>query len=349
MELAEWHGVIPLVARWVAAAPGTSVPAPVREDIARRARTQAMKSLLLAGETVSLSRRLERAGMPAIVLKGAALAAHAYGDLALRPQIDVDLLVHERDVDRALTELSAAGYSRVHELAPGQDAAFRDIEYHHSLVNAAGTSVELHWGIIKRQFGLRVRESLWWENTRRVPVGGAEVTALSNELTLIYLAIHGGKHEWPQLRWIGDIAAVARLEPMDWELVRRTSTRLGTARMTGLALALAAEIVESPLPPAAQALARACPPALVEEIRQRMMSGIEGPGFVASTRFQFALRERARDRVAFAMRSAITPTIDDLGVAELPIVMRGLYHLLRPYRLARKWTGSMMPSPRRED
>ncbi len=157
MELAEWHGVMPLVARWVAAAPSSSVPAPVREDIARRARTQAMQSLMLAGETVSLSRRLERAGMPAIVLKGAVLAAHAYGDLALRPQMDVDLLVHERDVDRAIAELSAAGYSRVHELAPGQDAAFREIEYHHSLVNAAGTSVELHWGIIKRQFGLSVR------------------------------------------------------------------------------------------------------------------------------------------------------------------------------------------------
>ncbi len=136
---------------------------------------------------------------------------------------------------------------------------------------------------------------------------------------------------------------------MDWEFVQRTSASLGTARMTGLALALAAEIAESPLPKAAQTLAHACPPALVAEIRRRMMSGSDAPGFVESTRFQFAMRERARDRLAFAMRSAITPTIDDLEVTALPAGLRGLYHVLRPYRLARKWTALMVRAPHREN
>jgi hypothetical protein len=329
---------MPLLARWVSLAQPQHVPAPVREEIKRSAQTQAMQTLMLAGETVSLSRRLERAGIPVIVLKGAALAMRAYGELALRPQNDVDLLVHARDVDRAMTELAAAGYSRVYDLAPGQDAAFREIEYHYSMVNAAGTSVELHWGIIKRQFGLSVREELWWSGTQRVAVGGAEVMTLSNELTLIYLAIHGGKHEWPQLRWIGDIAAVERLRPMDWEFVRRTSASLGTLRMTALALALANAIAGAPLPEPAKALAgEHSRDALEAEIVRRLGARADAPGFVASTKFQLALRERARDRLAFAMRHAVTPNIDDLETAELSAGWRGLYVLMRPLRLMRKW------------
>jgi hypothetical protein len=236
-----------------------------------------------------------------------------------------------------MAELSAAGYARVHDLAPGQDAAFREVEYHHVHTNASGTSVELHWGIIKRQFGLRVRESLWWSQTQRVALGGAEVLTLSNEIMLVYLAIHGGKHEWPHLRWIGDIAAVVRM-PMDWGVVREVSASLGTLRMTRLALALAASVLPS-MPGEARELASgdAAVPALAEEIWRRLASGVEAPGFVASTRFQLVVRERLGDRLAFAVHHAVTPNIDDLKVAELPGEWRGLYLVLRPMRLVRKW------------
>jgi hypothetical protein len=346
VEGAERHGVLPLINRWAAARP-TMVPAAIVERIGLSARIQAMQSLMLAGEMVTLSQRLERAGISVMTLKGAPLAVLAYGDLALRPQNDVDLLVHRHDVDRAIVELAAAGYEREHELAPGQDAAFRDVEYHHKLRSAAGTSVELHWGIIKRQFGLRVDESSWWAKTQRVRVGGAEVVTLSNELMLVYLAIHGGKHEWPHLRWIGDIAAVARLEAMDWEAVREVSTSLGTLRMTRLALALASSIAGAKLPAGAEKLANGDPavPPLASEIRRRLERGTEEPGFVESTTFQLALRERRRDRAAFVMLRAITPNTSDLEVADLPAEWRGVYHVLRPLRLLGKWMG--LADPRR--
>jgi hypothetical protein len=306
-----------------------------------------MQSLMLAGEMVTLSQRLERAGISVMTLKGAPLAVLAYGDLALRPQNDVDLLVHRHDVDRAIVELAAAGYEREHELAPGQDAAFRDVEYHHKLRNAARSSVELHWGVIKRQFGLRVDESSWWAKTQRVRVGGAEVVTQSNEMMLVYLAIHGGKHEWPHLRWIGDIAVVARLAPMDWGVVRDVSASLGTLRMTRLALALAASITGAILPVEAQALANGDPAVqpLVTEIQRRLERGTEEPGFVESTAFQLALRERRRDRAAFVLLRAVTPNTSDLEVADLPAEWRGVYHVLRPLRLLRKWMGLEDPHP----
>ena len=164
---------------------------------------------------------------------------------------------------------------------------------------------------------------------------------------LVYLAIHGGKHEWPHLRWIGDIAAVARLESMDWELVREVSASLGTLRMTRLALALASSIISAKLPAGAQTLANGDPavPPLVSEIRRRLELGTEIPGFVESTAFQLALRERRRDRAAFVMLRAVTPNTRDLEVAELPAEWRGVYHVLRPLRLLGKWMGLKDPNP----
>jgi hypothetical protein len=129
---------------------------------------------------------------------------------------------------------------------------------------------------------------------------------------------------------------------MDWEFVRRTSASLGTLRMTGLALALAREITGARIPQPAQTIADADPsvPPLVAEIRARSERGLEAPGFLGSARFQFVLRERTRDRLAFALRHAVTPNMDDLGVAALPVESRWLYHLLRPLRLIRKWTST---------
>ena len=336
---AERHGVIPLLDRFLASHPEAAPPA-AAADVRTRARVEAMQSLTLAGELATLTERLERAGVPSIALKGPALGAVAYGDFALRPQMDVDVLVHPEHVDRALTVLAEAGYTKHYALTPGQEAAFRGVEYHHALVGEGGRSVELHWGIIKRQFALRGADALWWTGARTVSLGGRSVRTLSNEATMVYLAIHGGKHEWPHLRWIGDIAAVARLTPMDWEAVERASRALGTLRMTRLALALALDVTGASLPDDARRLASGDPAIapLVAEIRERLGGAGDPAGFVASTRFQLAVRERASDKLAFVARHAVTPNLDDLQTADVPPAWRGVYFVLRPVRLARRWS-----------
>jgi len=344
---AERQGVIPLLDKFLSAHPGAA-PAAAVADVRTRARVEAMQSLTLAGELATLTERLERAGVPALALKGPALGALAYGDFALRPQMDVDLLVHPEHVDRALAVLAEAGFTKHYDLAPGQEAAFRGVEYHHALAGEGGRSVELHWGIIKRQFALRAGESLWWTGTQGVSLGGRTVRTLSNEATIVYLAIHGGKHEWPHVRWIGDIAAVARLAPMDWGAVERASRALGTLRMTRLALALASDVCGAVLPESALRLAMGddAIPSLVAEVRERLEGSGDPAGFVASTRFQLALRERAGDKLAFAVSHAVTPNLDDLQTADVPPAWRGIYFVLRPVRLARRWAGMVFTRAR---
>ena len=110
--------------------------------------------------------------------------------------------------------------------------------------------------------------------------------------------------------------------------------------MTRLALSLALGVTDASLPDEARRLASGDPAVapLVAEIRERLGGTGDPAGFVASTRFQLAVRERAADKLAFVARHAVTPNLDDLQTADVPPAWRGVYFVLRPVRLARRWS-----------
>ena len=347
---AEWHGVLPVLARWLAAGRASFVPRDIAAEVRHRAHAETMHGLALAAELVALVHQLEFAGIPVITLKGPALAVRAYDDVAMRPPGELDLLVHAANASHALVVLEIAGYTRTDGASQGKErnVTLRELEHHAALTNAVGTRVQLHWGIVERQLGLHVVESFWWADARRVPIAGAEVSALGTEALLVYLAVHGAKHEWRYLRWIGDIAAVARLSPVNWARVRSISAQLGALRMTRLALALAADVLGAQLPQAARVFAHedATVAPLVAVVREQLVSGEPVPVDVG-IHYQLALRDRMRDQAAYAVRFAITPAENDGAdqVAALPAAWRSLYFLLRPVRAARRWSQQALGRP----
>ncbi len=103
----DWQAILRKVERWGLAplvytnlrqvVQSGQVPKPVaerlrhlyhRDTIHGIARRELLRTTLL---------RFSEAGVPVIVLKGAALAALVYPSPALRPMRDIDLLVHRRD------------------------------------------------------------------------------------------------------------------------------------------------------------------------------------------------------------------------------------------------------------
>jgi Uncharacterised nucleotidyltransferase len=58
---------------------------------------------------LSILRALHRAGIPTMVLKGAALIASYYPRPGLRPMSDIDVAVHGRDVAAAVSCLESLG------------------------------------------------------------------------------------------------------------------------------------------------------------------------------------------------------------------------------------------------
>lgn len=107
IELAERHGLLPLVSHHLTASFGPTVPGSVREELHARARALVGRNLMMTSELIRVVRRLETYGIPALPYKGPALALTAYGSLALRAFDDLDLLVarrHVRDATRLMLE-----------------------------------------------------------------------------------------------------------------------------------------------------------------------------------------------------------------------------------------------------
>lgn len=112
------------------------------QQAARQARQQLLARELLNRELVQkIGKRLQQASVPAIVLKGEALA-HRYPALALRPRHDIDLWVAEAQRGLAETELRALGGE------PVPTACGRWIQPEQLWRLPAGRSwigIDLHW------------------------------------------------------------------------------------------------------------------------------------------------------------------------------------------------------------
>ena len=141
---AEYHGMEPLVLAHIERT-GLAIPDALRARLSARwtqhAHAAAVRTRIL--EDVSIA--MTQAGVPFLVLKGAALAHLVYGDPRLRPMRDVDLLVRRGDTSRARDVLVRCGFepagiavtSRHHHLqamSKTQEGATVTIELHHELL-----------------------------------------------------------------------------------------------------------------------------------------------------------------------------------------------------------------------
>jgi hypothetical protein len=195
-----------------------AIPPGVRDVLAAAYEGSAIRSAVLFTELEEILDRLARAGVSTLLLKGAALAEMLYGDPALRPMCDLDLLVHEADVGLALAILTACGYTTLHQEArPGVTLAWEN-ELLLSKPGIVGIQVELHWRLLDSPFYQQCLPPGWfWETAVPIRVGRVATSALGPEASLLYLCAHLTLHHRGEgLKWQLDLA----------EVIRRHSSRL---------------------------------------------------------------------------------------------------------------------------
>ncbi|MFP4346378.1 MAG: nucleotidyltransferase family protein, partial [Anaerolineales bacterium] len=193
----------------------------------RRAYFQtARQNLLLFREIAQLLARLEEAGVPVIVLKGAALAEIVYANPAVRPMCDMDLLVSQGDLPFVLRTLRSLDY----EITP--PLAFRAEVLARKRSKALASVLEVHWWLfVAPQYGYALATEALQETALPFELEGAPALALGPESQLMHLCGHlllhhpGESHRW---LWLHDIAEVlvAYREVLDWDRVREHTRRL---------------------------------------------------------------------------------------------------------------------------
>lgn len=215
------HGLAPLlydILKGRALAPDDAIA-----DLQAAYRETALNAGLMSVELHDVLNLLDGNGLPAVVLKGAALGDTLYGNSALRPMTDLDLLLHEADVVRAVELLTERGYRR----ASGEVWAGHAMQFENEIVlrsrEPVPLAVELHWHLLDSPFYQeRVNEGWFWRSAEVASVAETKALVLGLEATFLHLSAHYVLHHRGQgVRWIYDIAALLALvgSQMNWQEV----------------------------------------------------------------------------------------------------------------------------------
>lgn len=352
IEMASRHKVMPLLYWNLNATCPEAVPKAILTKLRADFQTNTRRSLFLSGELVRLLNLFEAQGIPALPFKGPVLAASTYNNLSLRQFCDLDILVDERDLERAKHLFLSQGYRMKIEgieVTQSQEEAFVRSPNIYQLVREAAypffhhqkeVMAELHWVIIPKYFSFPIDSKALWDDLDPVLIAGKTVPNLSPENALLMLVGHGTKDCWTQLARICDVAELIRSHPqLDWvKLMEQASTK-GGQRMLFLGLMLAHNLLGTPLPEVVWQKMQAEPMVelLAKQVDLRLFNKANGSyqdGKI--TRFHLTARERLVDKMRYFLGLATTPTTSDwllLPLAEFPAF---LYYLLRPIRLIKE-------------
>jgi hypothetical protein len=197
-------------------------------------------NVLLLDELSRIAARFSREEIETILLKGAALLLTVYPHPALRPMGDLDLLVREADVPRALRAAQDLGF-RI--LRPGVSEARLRTKHEIALARRLGDGtpiyLEIHWRFIPRESLVagpaREPEQIWRDSH---PSEDLTIPArvLSAEDALVLGALHLQRHVYSRAIWFVDLAMLLERKRIDWDRVVNKAKIWGTRSALHLAL-----------------------------------------------------------------------------------------------------------------
>jgi hypothetical protein len=347
---AQRHGTFPLLYLNLKKVRPGLVPSAIMGRLRKLFLLCAGQNLILTQELMKILEHFDAAKIPALPFKGPTLAAALYGDLALRPFCDLDILVPKADVSRAKNLLVSEGYEWEAGTNECQDAAFRKADLGYMLRGKSKrVLVEIDWEITPREFPVTLDLALLWERLEEIPFQGRKVSALSPEDLLLTLALHGGKHQWERLIWVCDLAELARVYPLDFDCLAARARELRCERLLWLGLGLAHDLLEAPWPPEILHRVKDDPrvQSQVRSIGQRLFEPPDASGGAFGlTSFYLQMCNNLRDQVRFCFRLIFTPTTGDWESLPLPPRLFFLYYLIHPFRLLGKYGKELWASLR---
>jgi hypothetical protein len=338
LDAAHHHSMTQLLYRHLDEGFAAMVPAEILDELRRRFQHTARFSLVMTGELLTILRALEKEGVEAIPYKGPVLGSEIYGNIALRPFADLDLLVRAADVWRAVDVLIATGYRSPvplgDDLREGRLPAEGQLLFERPELHSV---VELHWEVAQRYFAPQLDYEAIRERLTFVGIGGEAVRAMSPEDTFLVLAVHNTKHRWERLIWICDAAEFVRAHPsFDWIHLIDRAGRLGVERMVLLGLHLTHRLLGAPLPEPARMLIEQ--DGAVADLSDEVVNELTGRRDRLSDideRASFHLRswKRSRSRGRYWLVRIFVPTLEDRSSLRLPPRLFFLYYIARPFRL----------------
>jgi hypothetical protein len=242
VTLAVRHGVAPLLYQRLVKEKGApAIPLNFKQQLRAAYYACLGKNTMLYHELGEVLLQLQQANIPVVVLKGAYLAEEVYGNPALRPMQDIDLLVHMDDLQRNLAVLERMGYHPKWE--SNLEEEMDSIQHVPTLAKPDHCDVEIHWTLAPSVLQLKFNVDEIWQQALPAVLGGVETLVMVPEHALVYQCMHAAiMHKFSfRLRALYDIAAILQRYrgALDWQRIERTAREWGIVNAVYLNLYLA--------------------------------------------------------------------------------------------------------------
>ena len=247
LELAEFHGVVPLITHNLIVNGFTGhVPENFLKRLNKIYNGTIYRNTIYSSELEKVLSLFKQNGISVITLKGTVLAEQLYGSLHLRTIVDMDVLVQPGDLARARHLLLESGYRQLTK-SEEWNHNFHDAPYFKQV--QFPLFIELHWNVDDERFVFIDQNEIW---KRALPFSIQERTSfvLSPEDNLLILSSHHIKQPNRLLRYLCDIAELLKKyrDTLDWDYIIKSACSWGIETSVYFALRQAKELIDAPVP-----------------------------------------------------------------------------------------------------
>jgi hypothetical protein len=218
----------------------------------------ATQNSLIFEELGKVLKIFSNAGLQVIVLKGAVLAEKIYGNLALRPMMDVDLLAKKEDLFCLNEQMKTLGYRP-------SDISVEDIDFSSGYLTTLDyrslspnfPSFHVHWHFVNstvpnESYIKSIKIEDIWRDAEKTKIADVETMVMAPHHLLIHLSEHALRvtHSLSKLSFFCDIDEVVNSYQgrLDWERLIKESHKFNLNRMVYLSLYFTAKFLKTKIP-----------------------------------------------------------------------------------------------------
>lgn len=249
MNLSYAHGVFPLVYHTLKT--HTEL---IPEDILSIMKFENMgiakKNMLMTAELIKVMKLLEENNIEAIAFKGPTLSQMAYGDIALRQYVDLDILIKKESFDITLKLFSKKNYHTKYNYTRAYTKV-KDIIPDHMFINKKTNIItEIHNKLFSYNFPIKINNNDFFKNVMYIELGSNQLKTFHPEYLLFYLCLHGTKHLYSRISWILDIDKLIKDKKydFDWNLFQSLVEKSNSKTMVYIGLYLAKNLFDTEIP-----------------------------------------------------------------------------------------------------
>lgn len=330
------HGVYPLVAKSLKSI--STVPESIKHTLKITNLDIARRNMMMTSELLRIMKLLEDSGINALAIKGPVLSQIIHGDVTSRQYADIDILLSEEDLEKAVLKLNESGYVSDQPIKFLKNKKLLAVLKDFVLYNKSGSiTVEIHWKLfLEHQIKHLVESGIVnVKNKINVEINNTKIDSLENNTNFLYLILHGSKHLWERIEWLVDIDRMVRKYDFNLEAVVLLIDDIRTKKMILLGIIMCHELFNTPFTKTIINIARK---ENLDEIKTLIINNIINDKILeeqtAHDCVQYIFEEENKvswSKQFYRILKRLDPS--DIYTVNLPESLSSLYHLIHIYNL----------------